>query len=206
MSVLVHRAGVGAIGVGMGRHPEGTRARSTAAGDYFPLPTGPATPQRGVRAPAEGLAARERHERAAPWWLGTHGGSGETTLAGAVAGSAAAGHAWPVPPDLSRPQDVVLVARTHLTGLRATQLAATQWASGSVPGVTLVGLVLLADAPGRLPRALRELADLVSGGVPRVWHLPWVEAWRLGDEPRPVPRELTRLIHDLDSLLPGRGA
>jgi hypothetical protein len=158
-----------------------------------------------VRAPAEGLSVRERRDRAAPWWLGAHGGAGETTLARAIAGSAAADHSWPAAPGSAVPHDVVLLARTHLSGLRAAQVAATQWASGSVPGVTLVGLVLVADAPGRLPRPLRELAELVGGGVPRVWHLPWVEAWRVGDEPRPAPRELTRLIRDLDALLPRSG-
>src|SRR5690625_7783755 len=70
----------------------------------------------------------------------------------------------------------------HAHGLLATQTAATKWASGAVD-VDLLGLVLVADAPGRLSRPLRDLARLVSGGLPRVWNLPWIEAWRLGEPP-----------------------
>lgn len=57
----------------------------------------------------------------------------------------------------------MLVARTNARGLRAAQLAATEWASGDVP-VHLEGLVLLADAPGRLPKALKQFVRLVAGG------------------------------------------
>ena len=123
---------------------------------------------------APGAAARV-------WWVGAHGGAGESTLARLLAGSRASGHAWPVTvPDTreTRPP-VVLVARTHASGLRAAQAAATEWAAGLVP-VRLLGLVLIADAPGRTPRALRDLAQLVAGGVPTVWRLPWHEPWRLG--------------------------
>jgi hypothetical protein len=76
---------------------------------------------------------------------------------------------------------VVLVARTHASGLRAAQAAARQWASGALPTVRLLGLIAVADAPGKRPRALRELLELISGGVPQTWELPWVEALRLGD-------------------------
>jgi hypothetical protein len=79
---------------------------------------------------------------------------------------------------------VVLVARTHAAGLAAAQAAARQWAAGEVPErIELLGLVAVADAPGRLPRSLRELLDLVAGGVPRMWRLPWVEALRCGTPP-----------------------
>lgn len=166
-------------------------------------PTGPALPQRGVPAPAHGLRLRERERRAAPWWVGAHGGAGESVLAAVVEGSAAAGHVWPVPPAGTAPQHVVLVARTHLTGLEAAQLAATQWASGSVPGVELHGLVLLADAPGRSPRALRDLADLLAGGVPRLWHVPWVAGWRTETHPTAYPPAVARLRRDLSSLVAG---
>ena len=66
----------------------------------------------------------------------------------------------------------------------------------------LLGLVLIADAPGRLPHALRQLADLIAGGVPAVWSLPWVEAWRVGDPPGPAnaPKVLSRLLEDLRAM------
>ena len=133
------------------------------------------------------------------WWLGVHGGAGETTLEQLLEGSRAAGHAWPViAPGEGPAARVVLVARTHARGLRAAQLAAIEWASGDVP-VRLEGLVLLADAPGRLPKALKQFSRLVAGGVPRVWELPWVEEWRLG---APVsedtaPKDVSRLLDHL---------
>jgi hypothetical protein len=46
--------------------------------------------------------------------------------------------------------DWVLVARTHACGLRCAQSALRGWAVGEAP-MRLPGLVLIADAPGRLP-------------------------------------------------------
>jgi hypothetical protein len=99
---------------------------------------------------------------------------------------------------------VVLVARTSMYGLQRAQRAAAEWASGAAPGIELLGLVLVADAPGRLPHPLRDFAHLISGGVPRTWHLPWVEAWRLGAHPvtQPPSRQLRRLVTDVCALVP----
>jgi hypothetical protein len=114
------------------------------------------------------------------WWVAAHGGAGEATLEQLLEGSRAAGHGWPITPAGVAPARVVLVARTNAGGLRAVQRASAQWAAGAI-AVELVGLLLVADAPGRRPRPLRRLVEHVSGGVPVVWHLGWVEAWRVGD-------------------------
>jgi hypothetical protein len=74
---------------------------------------------------------------------------------------------------------VIVVARTSHAGLRAAQLALTEWASRTVP-VNLLGLVTVADAPGRLPKSLRDFSQIVAGGAPHAWHIPWNESWRLG--------------------------
>jgi hypothetical protein len=74
---------------------------------------------------------------------------------------------------------VIVVARTSHAGLRSAQLALTEWASRTVP-VNLLGLVTVADAPGRLPKPLRDFSQIVGGGAPHAWHIPWVEPWRLG--------------------------
>src|SRR5450755_3508753 len=103
-------------------------------------------------------------ERGAVWWLGAHGGAGETTLEELFTGSRAADHCWPLTDADRPPARVVLVARTHAHGLRAAQSAVREWAAGD-PEVLLLGLALIADAPGRLPHELRQLADLVAGGV-----------------------------------------
>ncbi|WP_308458016.1 MULTISPECIES: DUF6668 family protein [Leifsonia] len=176
---------------------------TTSAPSVAP-PTGPVGPQRGVPAPdrVDQLPTYDRPQTAPLWWLGAHGGSGESSLAALVPDWLAADHGWPRPP-AGMPARVVLVARSHAYGLRAAQAAATQWAAGLVPHVELLGLVLVADAPGRLPRPLRDLAQVVGGGVPRTWNVPWVESWRLGEPPAlaDAPREVHRLVDELSALV-----
>lgn len=166
-------------------------------------PRGPSAPQYGVPAPAE----NERLPKfAIPvadtlWWVGVHGGSGETTMSLLLPGTRAAAHRWPIPPP-PVPTPVILVARTHGSGLRAAQRAATEWASGVVQGVAVLGLVLIADAPGRLPRVLDDFADIVGGGVPRVWDIPWIEEWRRGEAPTPenTPDEVFEVLESIYAL------
>ena len=140
-------------------------------------------------------------DQVAVWWLGAHGGAGESTLEELFTGSRAAEHSWPLTAAERPPARVVLVARTHARGLVAAQSAIREWASGDAP-VLLLGLVLIADAPGRLPRGLRRLAELVAGGVPTVWSLPWIEAWRVGEPPAPhnAPKVVRQLLEDLQGL------
>ena len=144
-----------------------------------------------------------------PWWfLGAHGGAGTSTLHAAVPGGADAGHWWPVC-DPPTPVRVVLVTRSHAHGLRAAQVAAWQWTqSPKLRSVHLLGLAVIADAPGRRPKPLRDLLSLISGGVPKVWDLPWVEAVRLGDPPEqiPLPPPYAALAADLHSMTGGRNA
>jgi hypothetical protein len=163
----------------------------------------------GVSAPQSGVPLPSRNDRlprseqawpARVWWLGVHGGAGESTLAALAEGTRPAGHAWPIPVTPGTTHHVALVARTHYAGLTAAQHAATEWASHSVgDGVQLAGLVLIADAPGRLPKPLRDLENVIGGGVPHVWHLPWVDAWRFG--PVSVSDSLPREFRDLFAAL-----
>lgn len=171
-------------------------------------PHGPTAPQRGVPAPdlVDQLPVLRRSHPADLWCVGAHGGSGESMLASLAPGWVAAGHAWPHLPEQAGqegPARVVLTARSSAHGLLAAQRAATQWAAGLVPDVDVLGLVVVADAPGRLPRPLRDLAHVVGGGVARTWHVPWVEAWRLGQpvEPAAAPRAVRHLIEELSALL-----
>jgi len=167
-------------------------------------PTGPLAPQRGVPAPdrVDQLPTHSQPHRADLWWLGAHGGAGESSLAALVPEWPAAGHGWPRTPGVKASR-VVITARSNMRGLRAAQLAAMQWASGLVPHAQVVGLVIVADAPGRLPRALRDFAQLVGGGFPRTWSVPWIEPWRLGETPdlSTAPRDVRRLVDDLSALL-----
>ncbi|MEU4605238.1 DUF6668 family protein [Kribbella sp. NPDC023972] len=164
---------------------------------------GPSAPQHGVPAPAEDQRLPKFAIPAADtlWWVGAHGGAGETTMSLLLPGTRAANHRWPIPPP-PVPTPVILVARTNGSGLRAAQRAAIEWASGVVQGVAVLGLVLIADAPGRLPRVLDDFADIVGGGVPRVWDIPWIEEWRRGEAPTPdnTPDEVFEVLESIYAL------
>lgn len=164
--------------------------------------TGPATPQHGIPKPARRLPSRPATPGVALWVVGAHGGAGESSLAELDERWAAAGHAWPTPVEPGDPCVCVLVARTNVRGLTAAQAALIQWAASDLAAeTTLLGLVLIADAPGRLPSPLQDLAAHVRGGAPRTWELPWLEDWRLGEPDRlHTHRAVRRLVHNLHAL------
>lgn len=168
---------------------------------------GPAAPQLGVPAPdrADQLGTRPFHREAELFFVGAHGGAGESSLAALSPNWAAAGHAWPQVTTSNNRSRVVIVARSNMQGLLAAQRAATQWGSGLVPFVDVVGLVIVADAPGKLPRPLRDFAAVVGGGVPRVWNVPWSDALRLGELPDPTTahKDVRALVTDLTAILTG---
>lgn len=166
-------------------------------------PTGPTAPQ--PTAPVVDVIDRLAQVDASgtplpsAWIVGTHGGAGETTLAQLLPDAIATGHRWPVG-GLGAP--VILAARTHMPGLLAAQRAVMEWASGSAP-VALAGIVLVADAPGKLPRPLRDFAQVVTGGAPNTWSLPWVEDWRLGIPPdrATAPGPIRTVLEDITSTI-----
>lgn len=189
-------------------HRGGETGETEAPSAVVPTPVvvseaAPLMPQAAtVPSPSRGLPRRSPdvpRATVALWWVGAHGGAGESTLEQLLEGSRAMGHAWPrAEAGESELPNVILVARTSAHGLRSAQLAATEWASGEV-AVNLHGLVLIADAPGRLPKPLKDFAQVVAGGVPRVWRLPWVEDWRQG-EPVSADTAPKRIVAFLDEL------
>lgn len=168
--------------------------------------TGPTQPQAQSSVPApdqvDQLPLLVPVKPAVLWVVGAHGGAGESTIAGLDDLWDEGRHAWPGGPAHEQ-RAVVIAARSNAHGLVKAQAAARQWAAGMVPGVTLLGLVVVADAPGKLPKPLRELRQLVAGAYPRVWDLPWIETWRRGGRiaPEAQPRELVKLREDLYALL-----
>lgn len=110
------------------------------------------------------------------WLVSTHGGAGSSSL-GAALDMPATTRAWPLRED-GQPVPVVLVCRSNFTGIEAARLAAREWASGSVPGVQVVGLVVVADASGRLPKELQRMVEHIAGAVPTVWRVGWEEDLR----------------------------
>lgn len=154
------------------------------------------TPGAEVRV-TQGLPVVDAPSEPGLWVVGAHGGAGATTWAHLL-GAGDAGCAWPRPP---HPVQVLVVARANRTGLRAAQAAAIQWASGAVEAVDLVGLLLVADAPGRMPKGLRDYARLVKGAFPQVIDMGWVESWRVQEAwTQPTPREAQRVLARVQEL------
>ncbi|MFG3260715.1 MULTISPECIES: hypothetical protein [Streptomyces] len=123
-------------------------------------------------------------------WIGTHGGAGASTLA-AVYGGHDSGRDWPGPDD---PPSVLLVARTHASGLESVLRTLEVFRRGQAPaGLDLDAVVLVADAPGRLPRQLAQRVRLIESAID-VYRVPWVQDWRLGDLSGTPPRETEPLI------------
>lgn len=122
-------------------------------------------------------------------WVATHGGTGVTTLA-SVYGGQDCGRDWPGPGD---PPSILLVARTHAAGLAAVSRALEAFRRGEAPaGLDLDAVVLVADAPGRLPRQLTPYVKAIESVID-VYHVPWVPSWRIGDLTGPPPRETEAL-------------
>ncbi|SDN13778.1 hypothetical protein SAMN04488074_13618 [Lentzea albidocapillata subsp. violacea] len=139
------------------------------------------------------------------WWVGVHGGAGVTTLTRAFpAISGDARRMLPAGPQFGQSPFVVAVARTHIEGLQHAQDLARQHASGMVPrGMQLVGLVTVADAPGRLPPPVRKFHKLVAGAFERVWEIPWIDQWRLSSpDPRaPLHPAVTAMASELATVV-----
>ena len=178
------------------RAPEAPRA------DVF----SPPPPQRQLLVRQHSAAGEAR-----PAWLfvAAHGGSGAALLArlswqpykaaveAGTAGRSAedlafgvtAGRAWPNPA-LEPTNSVVVVCQTTMRGLAWARDLAAQYLSGCVPaGLRLLGVLTIADQPGRLPPPLAAARGLLAGAYPHCWAVPYVPAYRLltglPDEPCP---------------------
>jgi hypothetical protein len=144
------------------------------------------------------------------WLMGCHGGAGVTTLAGLGIGRDAGWRRWPTL--TAAPAGLILVARISATGMAAATISAETcnrplMDSSNRPrlpaGLTLLGLVAVAAAPGRPPKIARERLDLIAGWVRTVWRMPWVPEALITDEKqvpdcqalqRAVPAELRDLV------------
>ncbi|MFE0801473.1 DUF6668 family protein [Streptomyces sp. NPDC058812] len=153
-----------------------------------PAPAATGQPDPGQPAPAPPHSERPIPRRFS--WVGAHGGAGVSTLA-AVYGGQDCGRGWPGPGD---PPSVLLVARTHAAGLAAAHRAVAAFRHGQAPaGLDLDCVVLVADAPGRLPRPLAQRVKLLEAAVD-VHRVPWVPARRLGETSGSPPRGTGPLV------------
>ncbi|WP_428964161.1 DUF6668 family protein [Micromonospora fluostatini] len=136
-------------------------------------------------------------------WIAAHGGAGTTTLA-RLFGGVDLGCRWP-DAALAEPAAVMLVARTNAEGMRAMSRALNALREGRhPPGMRLTGLVLLADAPGRLPLALSRRIRVLRSVAP-VHRVPWIPSWRLGQQPAKTPNALLRLATAAGLRLDAKG-
>ncbi|MGW5333115.1 DUF6668 family protein [Streptomyces bauhiniae] len=124
-------------------------------------------------------------------WVAAHGGAGATSLAGAL-GGADLGTRWPEP-GRGEPARMFVVARTHGAGIQAASSVLDALRTGSHPrGLELLGVVLVADAPGRLPLTLARRVRVLATAAP-VHRVPWVPSWRLGTRLAHLPKEVLAL-------------
>ncbi|MGW3460605.1 DUF6668 family protein [Streptomyces olivaceoviridis] len=148
-----------------------------------PTQNGPAVPAR---------TAHARHSPPASLtWVGAHGGAGVTTLARQLGGTDR-GTDWP-DDSAQPPTAVLLVARTHAAGLQSASRALDAL-SRRQPAFAnrLAALVLVADAPGRLPLSLGRRVRVLRSAI-RVVPVPWIAAWRTGDALPGPPKEIREL-------------
>ncbi|MFF2998946.1 DUF6668 family protein [Streptomyces sp. NPDC057950] len=158
---------------------------------------GPDGPEIWIRGPVgEAAPPRAEHGQVLAGarrfaWVATHGGAGTSTLA-TVFGGLDAGRDWPRS-ERGQPWSVFLVGRTHAAGLEAVSYTLDIFRRGEAPpGLDLEAVVLVADAPGRLPRPLAQRVKALASAID-VHQVPWVPSWRIGDLGAVPPRESAAL-------------
>ncbi|MER7450398.1 hypothetical protein ABTW96_08925 [Nocardia beijingensis] len=104
--------------------------------------------------------------------LGAHGGAAASTLARWWAPAADTGLAWPGSPRTT--QLVIVAARLCMPGLTAAADRLREWHAGLAPdGVQVIGLVLTAARPGRVPMVVRRYRSVVAQLVEHVYQIAW---------------------------------
>lgn len=166
----------------------------TPRADVF-LPPTRGLPTRSTAVAADGV-------RPSWFFVAAHGGSGASLLAkfscqpyeAAVAAAAreagewpdelpafglAAGRGWP-DPALEPTGIAIVVCQTTMRGLGWARDLAAQYLSARTPaGTHLLGVVTVADQPGRLPPPLASAKNLLAGAYQHTWHVPYVPEYRL---------------------------
>ncbi|MEU6356205.1 hypothetical protein ABZ896_44015 [Streptomyces sp. NPDC047072] len=137
-------------------------------------------------------------------WVKAHGGAGTTSMV-ELFGGVDVGARWPEPAR-GEPRRVVLVGRTSEGGLRSVSQALGALKEGHAPqGIDLLCVVLVADAPGMLPLSLLRRIRVIRSVV-RVHRVPWIPAWRVGNRPQNLPKQIVRLAEVVGSRSEREGA
>lgn len=140
------------------------------------VPPVPLPRKRGITTPERLLEIRFFH-RAELFIVGAHGGSGESVIAGLDPQWVATGHCFPADGDL------LICCKRSAYGLECGRMALQQHLSGGAGCSRLMGLVLIDDVPGKIPKELKRFSDLVKSLAPATIEVPFDRMLRL--EPYP---------------------
>lgn len=159
---------------------------------------GPVARQLGVEPPRAVFATTTAvlPVDASHWWLGAHGGAGESILTALDPAGAAAEHRLP-----TTGAPVLVCCRLTMPGLEAARALAQAVAAGSVRA-NVLGLVTVAGSP-RVPKgALKDFHRIVCGAFPASWAVPWVEDFGLTLDPQEVavPKSVRTVLHEVRAL------
>ncbi|MBJ7287558.1 hypothetical protein [Williamsia sp.] len=114
------------------------------------------------------------------WLLGAHGGAGVSVLTASIAPAGDCDRTWPdAAPETGDSPLVVIVARTHLSGLRrAYDLISQYHAGGTGAYGQLLGVITVADSDRPLRPEVRTELAVLEAAAPAHWHVGWIEPWR----------------------------
>lgn len=116
------------------------------------------------------------------WAVAAHGGAGASTLAAVLAPVGDAGRMWPAGDESAL---CVVVCRSTVSGLEAAHAAVLQAQSNHAGGCHVLGAVVIADAPGKEPKVIRQKESILASRT-TVWKVPYLPEIRqqvLGDLP-----------------------
>ena len=121
------------------------------------------------------------------WLLGAHGGAGISTLGHVLDFASECGQKWPAPLQGESPF-VAIVARERVDSLDMAGDLIRQHVSGMAGNSTLLGLITIADRPGRkIPREIDQTRKIVGGLAPTTWRIEWIEHFTLIRDLRELP-------------------
>lgn len=105
----------------------------------------------------------------AVWLVGAHGGAGTSTIAAMLEPFGDAGQRWPSQDEFPY---CVIVCRSTRMGLDAAQSAVLQAQAGAAGPCEVLGILVIADTPGKAPKSLTQRMQIISD-LTHVWQLPY---------------------------------
>ena len=111
------------------------------------------------------------------WLVAAHGGAGCTMLSEMLAFCGDAGQVWPIHDEY---RFCVVVAKSTMRGLERAHQVVLQGLH-TLDEITIIGVIIIADAVGKLPKALINKLEVIEKLV-TVWQIPYLPALRIVEE------------------------